>query len=369
MLSEEVVLPGLVNVHTHLELTRLRGRVPEVDFFAWIQHLRRAKESMDFAGFMDAAGEGIREMWRYGTTTVADTGTSGAAARALAQLGGRGIYYQEAIAPEPERCEEAFRSLTEAVESLRSEVASQVRIGVSPHAPYTVSPALYAKVARFARSEGMPLAAHVAESQAEVDLVTRMRGPFARSWRERGISLPEPSRSAVGHLQRVGLLGEDLLAVHAVRVDDSDIALLGECGVAIAVCLRSNLRHGHGSPKLRQFLQRGIRCGLGTDSVVSVESLDLLAEARAACELAKLSATEAIRLSTLGGAAALGMDGEVGSLERGKWADLCVLQLEPVVRSEEQLARAIIDAGSAAISRTYSAGRLVHQAEFPGSQR
>jgi len=355
-----VVLPGLVNLHTHLELTGLRGQVPEADFFAWIRHVRAAKEGMTAGGFLDAAKEGVCETWRHGTTTVADTGTSGAAVEALTDLGGRGVYYQEAIAPDPDLCDETLRALMTHVDMLRNQASDSVQVGVSPHAPYTVSPQLYAAVGEYARSEGLPLAAHLAESRAEVDLVTRDRGPFSEMWCERGIPPVPPARSAVEYVEWLGLLGRDLLAIHCVQADGDDVALLGDHDVAIAACPRSNRRHGHGAPPLTAFIEEGLRVGLGTDSAASVDSLDVRLEARMARDLAGISAEDTVRILTLGGATALGLEGEIGSLDRGKWADLCAIELTDVDRqAEEQVARAVLEVDRSAICTTLVGGRVV----------
>jgi cytosine/adenosine deaminase-related metal-dependent hydrolase len=364
-LEHAVILPGFLNLHTHLELNGLRGEIDDIDFFTWIQRVRAAKEATDEAGFLQAARAGLREAWSYGTTTVADTGTSGATAVVLKEMGGRGIYYQEAIAPDPELCDETFGSLVEVLASLARSSPEAVEVGVSPHAPYTVSAQLYALVAGYARSEGLKLAAHLAESHAEVEFVTRRTGKFARAWRDRDIPLPEAARSPVEYASRLGLLGSDLLVIHAVHTDGEDIELLAEFDVPVAVCPRSNKRHGHGAPPLAAFLEGGLRCGLGTDSVASVDSLDLLAEARKARELASLSATQAIRLLTLGGATALGRQDSLGSLEPGKWADLCVVELEERLSDDpEELASAVLQAGSEAISATYVAGRMVYSSKL-----
>lgn len=363
MLGRAVVLPGFINLHTHLELSGLKRKIDDIDFFTWIQRVKAAKEATDEAGFLQAARDGLREAWSYGTTTVADTGTSCATAVALKEMGGRGIYYHEAIAPDPVLCDDTLDSLAEVLADLALDSAEGVEVGVSPHAPYTVSAQLYARVAAYARSAGLKLAAHVAESHEEVEFVTKRAGKFARAWQDRGIPLPEAARSPVDYVRRLGLLGSDLLVIHAVQTDDQDIELFAEFDVPVAVCPRSNKRHGHGQPPLAAFLDKGLRCGLGTDSVVSVASLDLLAEAREARELAGLSATQAMRLLTLGGATALGKQDSVGSLEPGKWADLCVVELEErVSEKSEDVANAVLQAGSTRIRATYVAGRMVHSA-------
>ncbi len=359
--GDAVLLPGFVNVHTHLELHGFRGQLPETEFFTWIQLMRAIRESTPQETYDEGAPEGLRETWRCGTTTVADTGTSGATVRALAELGGRGVYYQEAIGPDPRQCDEGFEQLAGAVERLREEASDDVAVGVSPHAPYTVSPQLLERVIAYARSEQLPLASHLAESVAEAEFVSRGSGPFAESRHSRGIPMPPVARSPVEYAERAGLLGSDFLAIHMVRADAEDVAILAQSGGAVAVCPRSNLRHGHGNAPLKSLLDAGLRVGLGTDSVASVESLDLLAEARAARGLAGLAAEDAIRLLTIGGARALGMESDIGSLEVGKWADLVVLRLgrrEGAVVSD--LAGRLLGAEPESIVSTYVGGRRVY---------
>ncbi len=357
---DAVLLPGLVNVHTHLELTGLRDAVQADGFADWIHTVRRAKDTLDTEGYERAAHEGVREAWRYGTTTVADTGTSGATVTALGALGGRGIYYQEAIQPDPARAAAAFDDLVHRLADLRLRAAPGIAIGVSPHAPYTVSPALYREVAAYARHEGLPVASHVAESAAETALLTEGSGPFAEGWRRRGFPPAEPARSAAAYLDRLGLLGEELLAIHVVQADDRDVALLAERGVAVAVCPRSNRRHGHGAPPLVRFLAAGLRVGLGTDSAVSVPSLDLLAEARAVRQTGDVEASRLVELLTVDAARALGMEGTIGALEPGKWADVAVFGLTGADGLDAAtLAARLLDEPAPVVRATYVAGRRV----------
>jgi 5-methylthioadenosine/S-adenosylhomocysteine deaminase len=356
--ADVALLPGFINTHTHLELHGFRGQLPEAEFFTWMQLMRAIRETTPQE---EGAPEGLRETWRCGTTTVADTGTSGATVRAVATLGGRGIYYQEAIGPDPARCEEAFAELTRTVQRLQDEAPASAAIGVSPHAPYTVSPELLERAVAFARAEKLPLASHLAESSAEAEFVSRGSGPFAESRHSRGIPMPPAARSPVEYAARAGLLGPDFLAIHAVRTDPDDVATLAESGCAVAVCPRSNLRHGHGNPPLRALLEAGLRVGLGTDSVASVESLDLLAEARAAKGLAGLTAEEALRLLTVDGARSLGMESEIGSLEVGKWADFVAVKLDPGGGTQPtDVAARVLASDPSSIVATYVGGRRVH---------
>lgn len=365
---DAALLPGLVNAHTHLELTGLRGRVQDPDFFAWIQHLRRAKEETRDELFLKWARDGVRESWRYGTTTVADTGTSGAVVRALTELGGAGRVYHEAIHPDPARAEATLAAVRDAVARLRQDAGPRIALGVSPHAPYTVSRPLYRSVAAFARQEGLPLAGHIAESPAEALFVGAGLGPFAEAWRRRGIPLDPPATSPVKLLEELGVLGPDFLAIHAVQTDEGDTDALTRAGTAVVVCPRSNHRHGHGAPPLARYLERGLRLALGTDSAASVDTLDVLADAREARWLGGLSAEAALRMATLGGAAALGLEREIGSLELGKWADLVVIRLDrPFPTLPDLVAEAILLAHPEDILATFVAGRPVYQAHSGGA--
>jgi cytosine/adenosine deaminase-related metal-dependent hydrolase len=359
-----VVLPGLVNTHTHLELTDLRGRVRDTDFFAWLQHVRQEKEALTEEAFVAAACRGLEETWRCGITCIADTGTSGATAVALTRLGGRGVVYQEAIAPRAEQASTALERLRREVDRLRGLATDRVLVGVSPHAPYTVSRELYRLVAAYARAEDLPVAAHIAESPAEVEFVRFGRGPFAQSWRARGIAPGATASSPVALLDEVGLLNTRLLAIHAVHTDEADLERLRRSGVGLACCPRSNARHGHGEPPLARYLQAGLRLGLGTDSVASVADLDLLAEAGLARRLTGMDPEGVLDLLTRGGAAALGLEAEIGRLAPGKAADLCVVAVGgAALDSKDSWAEAVLALGAAGVVATYVAGRCVYRVE------
>src|SRR2546426_4686879 len=162
---DAMLVPGLVNCHTHLELTHLAGKNAEREFVQWIRAIRALKDATPPDEFSRAAEQGVRDCWAAGVTCVADTGSSAAPLAALARLGARGIYYQEVFGPDPAKCAASVEELAAAVERLRPLVSRRVRLGVSPHAPYPVSQPLYRAVAEFARRAGLPLAVHLAESR------------------------------------------------------------------------------------------------------------------------------------------------------------------------------------------------------------
>lgn len=359
--ADGILLPGLVNTHTHLELTGLTAGAPEPDFTHWIGRVRRTKAARSPAEFLEAARLGVAECHAAGVTTVADTGDSGAVIRALAEAGGSGIAYQEVFGPHPDQLHESLEGLKARVDELSRFAAGRVRIGVSPHAPYTVSGLLYARVAAWAGSRGLPLAVHVAESPAESEFLARDAGPFSEAWRTRGIPLPAAEATPVEWLDRHGVLGPATLCIHLVQAGADDLRRVAARGAAVAHCPLSNRAHGHGAAPLREFLAHGLRVGVGTDSVMSVGILDLLAEARAARSLAGLAAADALRLCTLGAAEALGLEREIGSLEPGKWGDCVVLR--PQRPEEKDPLEQALAAGPADVLATYQGGRDVYRAD------
>jgi 5-methylthioadenosine/S-adenosylhomocysteine deaminase len=352
------LVPGLVNAHTHLELTGFAGQVDDAEFSAWIPHIIRLKAARSRADFLAAARQGIRDCWAMGVTTVADCGDSGAVIEALAELDGSGIAYHEIFGPHPDDADRQLEAWTARMRELRRFERPRVRLGASPHAPYTVSGPLYRMAAAWARAEGLPIAVHVAEAADESALLADGSGGFADWLRGRDIPLPGPGYSPVQWLERHAVFGPDTLAIHTVRVGAADIAILAGRGCGVAHCPRSNRRHGHGDAPLARLLGAVPRLGVGTDSVASVAPLDLLAEARAARALAALDAEAAFRLVTTGAAAAIGLAVEIGSLTPGKWGDVTAVRI-PEGTGADGLFEALLAAGPADVLGTWLAGRQV----------
>ena len=363
--GDALLLPGLINTHTHLELTGLEGGPPEQEFATWIRRLRETKAARSPEEFLVAARRGLADCLAAGITTVADTGDSGAVAQALAEVGGSGIAYQEVFGPHPDQCDDSLAGLGRRVGELGRFAVGRVRLGVSPHAPYTVSGRLYAATAEWARREGLPVAVHLAESPAESALLERGAGAFAEAWRGRGIPMPAPpGRTPVAWLDEHGVLSERTLCIHVVQAGSEDVGRLAGTGAAVAHCPLSNRAHGHGAAPLAALLAAGVRVGLGTDSTVSVGRLDLLAEARAAATLAVLDAPRALALCTLEGARALGLDAEIGSLAPGKWGD-CVVVRRPRGPAGASPEEQVLASGPRDVLATFVGGRDVYRTSRP----
>jgi 5-methylthioadenosine/S-adenosylhomocysteine deaminase len=336
-LGDAILMPGLVNAHTHLELTAMRGFLEGLEFVQWIRQLTAARAAvLDEAAMLDSARLGIAEGLLAGITTYADTCSSGVSMLAMRELGVRGIMYQEVFGPAPEQHDAAMAGLTASLDRLRPLATDLVGLGVSPHAPYTVHDDLMVDAAALAIRHGMPVAIHLAESKAEIAFLREGDGPFAVALRARGIEVVRRSHSPVHWLVELGIVLAHPLLIHCVQVDETDIAFIAENHCPVAHCPASNAKLGHGIAPVRAMLDAGVVVGLGSDSVASNNAMDLLAEARQAALMQNaavgrpdaLGMREALRLATIGGAQALRLEGRIGSLEAGKDADLAAFSLE-----------------------------------------
>ena len=340
-----VILPGLINVHSHLELTSMRGFLEneESDFISWLRKLTMARlERMTPDDLYVSAVWGACEAVRAGITCVGDASDSGlTTVRALQDLGLRGIVFQESFGPDARLAKENFERLRGKVAELREIETPLVRIGVSPHAPYTVCAPQLELIAEFARTEKLPLMMHAAESAAEELFLHEGRGFFAEGLAKRGIEWSPPGMSTIQYLKERGVLNTEPLLAHCIRVDDEDIDLMVETKSKVAHCPKSNAKLGHGRAPLTQYLDKGIVVGLGSDSVASNNTCDILEEARFAILLSRsvhneekngrmIDGFDALSAATLGGARALGLEGHIGDLREGLQADLTVLSLQGV---------------------------------------
>lgn len=331
-LGDAILTPGLVNAHTHLDLTVLGGLLEGLPFFEWIRTLTRAVATLDDADLLASASVGIAEGLQHGITTFADTAPNAAAFDAMRALGVRGICYREVFGPDPKDAEKHLALLADHVAAMRQRATDLVRVGVSPHAPYSVSDALYKAVAEFAQRERLPVAVHIAESEDESKLVAQGEGDFARFLQGRGIDTPVRGVEPFDVIDRSGLVRPGTLLIHAVNIGNYAIDRIATQGCGVAHCPLSNGFFGHGIAPVLELLRAGAKVGLGSDSMASNKGMDMLEEAwgAALAQYLRFARPDAVtdraafRLATLGGAEALGLDQEIGSLEEGKQADLAV---------------------------------------------
>jgi 5-methylthioadenosine/S-adenosylhomocysteine deaminase len=323
--EDAVIAPGFVNAHSHIEYAVYAGFGDSLaDFAEWIRLHTERKHRIAWEEYIAIARLGAAECLRSGITTVGDCSFSGAAAVAVDELGLGGIVYLEVFGADPDDALDQF-------DELRSRAAThfneRVLLGISPHAPYSISPAVY----RTCADLGLPLATHISESESEVRYLHDGGG----AWEGIPWLVDPPGTTGTRLLAAEGLLGPRLLAAHCVVVEPEEIALLAEHDVSVAHCPRSNAYVGCGIAPLRELSDAGIRVGIGTDGVSSTPSHDFFDELRTTVMMARararrpdaLTAAEALELGTLGSARALGLEAEVGSLVPGKRADLAVVSL------------------------------------------
>ncbi|HEX9544627.1 MAG TPA: amidohydrolase family protein [Pyrinomonadaceae bacterium] len=347
--GQAAILPGLVNAHSHLELTVMRGYLEpeEGDFFAWLRKLTITRMAMTSEDSLASATFGAVEAARAGITCVADASSAATEAmKALREVGLRGIVYQESFGPDPKLAAENVAKLREQISSMRDMENDLVHIGVSPHAPYTVSAPQLELISHLAIDEKLPVMMHAAESQAEKLFMLEGRGVFAEGLKARGIEWQAPGVSTIQYLARHGIMENKPLLAHCINVDDSDLEFIKKSHAGIAHCPKSNAKLGHGRAPFAKFFARGINVGLGSDSVASNNTCDLLEEARFATLISRLPSTidnplsggpappspaeKALFAATFGGARALGLDNQIGALAEGMQADVAVVSLNGV---------------------------------------
>src|SRR6266481_5354003 len=289
--GQTAILPGLINAHSHLELTVMRGFLESEEgaFAAWLRKLTTARMAMTGEDLLVSATCGASEAARAGVTCFGDSSSSATQVmKALRDVGLRGTVYQESFGPDPKLATENVLRLREQIAEMRDDENDLVRAGVSPHAPYTVSASQLELISRLAIDQKLPLMMHAAESQAEKHFMLDGLGRFAEGLKARGIEWQAPGISTIEYLARHGILETKPLLAHCINVDDSDVKLIKQSGAGIAHCPKSNAKLGHGRAKFQKFLTHGINVGLGSDSVASNNTCDILEEARFATLLARL---------------------------------------------------------------------------------
>lgn len=341
--TDSAIMPGFVNAHTHLELTVMRGFLDgfDDDFYSWLITLTKTRaENLTDEDIEISAMFGALEGAKAGVTCFADIGRYGFAGfEALKKNGLRGILYQETeFAPDNKNADENFEKLKDKYLELKAGETNLVKAGLSPHAPYTVSEKLFEKIAAYAIRENIPVSIHAAESAPEQNLMQNGEGFFAKLYEEQCINWSSPNCSTIEYLEKIGVLEAQPLLAHCVKVSDEDMNLISRSKSKIAHCPKSNAKFGHGIAPFEKFLDKQISVGFGSDSMASNNTCDILEEARFAALFARtredksrfIHAEEIIKTATIGGAKALGLDKQIGTLEAGKQADLIVISLADV---------------------------------------
>ena len=318
-----VLAPGLVNAHTHLTLTALAGVVPPAPFTEWLPRLVAALKPWDVADHEASGVVGAEQCLLGGVTVVGDIAYGAAEVASASSAGLGGVFYWELLGMRAEDVPDALLELR--YPDAPHDYGTRVTCGLSPHSPYTSGPELLRAVHDEAAVRGVPLAIHVAESLAEVELLRDGSGPLAGVASRTAFGFEPPHTSTVRYLAQLGAL-DGSTAVHVCHLAEGDLALLAEQARGVVTCPRSNRYLGNPPPRIEPLLRAGVAVGVGTDSSASNSDLDLMAEIRQIRSTEPgLPPARLLELATLSGARAIGVAERFGSLEPGKSADLALI--------------------------------------------
>jgi cytosine/adenosine deaminase-related metal-dependent hydrolase len=338
------ILPALVNAHTHIELSWMRDRVPPSDRFdSWIRALvalRRRHPNPATLFPLDAAREAIREARASGTCLFGDISNTLETVPLFAEIGSSAQVFHELIGFNAGDPDDLVRRARERL--MRAENAGgDVRTSLAPHAPYTVSPALFRSIRDHLDAAPDRLSSvHLGESPEEIEFLRSGSGPIRTALEALGAWNPEwapPASGPVEYLARLGFLQPRVLIVHGVQLTDDEIRRVSEAKATIVTCPRSNRWTGAGTPPISRFYALGVRVAVGTDSLASVEDLNLFAEMATVRRLAPdVAAPRILESATRVGAEALGFGEELGTIAPGKRADLIAVRIPGDVQDVEE---------------------------------
>jgi cytosine/adenosine deaminase-related metal-dependent hydrolase len=330
-LGNVVIVPGLVNAHTHLELTAVRQLPSPASFVDWILELRRGVGAvLDFEGWLvESVNGGIAQSLRFGVTAVGDISLNPGMVRPLLVAGKmRGVSYGEVLgmAGRVAQTEGRLEAAMDMSNSTRFLAA-----GIEPHAPYSIDLTGYRRCIEAARERSMPLATHLAETPDEAEFLAHHTGPFRRLWEELGAwnqSVTRFSGGPIRAMDSLGLLDWPALLAHVNYADDAELEILAKGRASVVYCPRTHAYFGHPPHRFEEMLRRGINVVLGTDSCASSPDLNLLDDLRLLYRARPHLPVELLwSLVTTRGAAALGMGEKIGQLSPGLSADLCVFDV------------------------------------------
>jgi aminodeoxyfutalosine deaminase len=340
-LGNVALMPGLVNAHTHLELSWLRGRVPPAARFSdWVKLLFAIRGRPDRGMSVEQIlpiREAIRDAMASGTIAVGDISNSLAAVDAMLEARLDGVVFHELLG-----FNERDGALVTATQALRDQATAKgIRVSLAPHAPYSTSVELFSAIRAAVNAHACPImSVHLGESVEEVEFLEEGSGPWRSMldmigvWRD---DWAMPGCDPVTYLDRHHLIDANTLVVHGVQFNDAALSRLATIGATLVTCPRSNLWVGAGYPPIERFYQSGVKVAVGTDSLASVDDLNVFSELKAMRRLApNVPAGRILESATLIGAQALGLGKELGSLTPGKRAEMIAVQLPDGVADVEE---------------------------------
>lgn len=336
-----VLMPGLIDLHTHLEKSITRGLVPESDFPTWVMNVNKTMAKLDQDDMVESATLGALEALSNGVTTVAEPTATGASLKAVKDAGLRAFVYREVNAKDKRRVDFAMNNAKRDVEKWQAEAGDLVTVGIAPGELFDTHPQVMTCVAEYATEKNIPMSIHVGGSLEEYNFVKRGSSAFSvdsmaddRGFVEVPPWMPTSSTPVRYALNWGAFDAPNVLMIHGVHVSEDDISKLRSKDVAIALCPRVNAQLGMGVAPLHEYLRHGMRVGFGTDSPAATDATDVLTECRLGLLIHRASnpghfipASSMLELVTLGAARALKIEDKVGSLQVGKRADIIAVNL------------------------------------------
>lgn len=329
-LGRAVLMPGLINCHTHLELTDLgRPVTRRQDLTLWLDEVRELRDGKDSRDLIKSSQKGVEASVEYGTTTIVDHANSGNSYIPLRDSGMRVFLLFEMVGFPDHLYEEKARLLDERIAAVQE--TEYLKWGIAPHSAYGVSERLLQKCSDIAKKTGCPISTHASEHEGEVELFETGKGPFVDFLTRLGSDLSKwnaPGMTPIEYLQKLGLVTDRTLMVHSNYLRDGDFEIIRNAGASAVYCPRSHFYFYHRYHPFKKLLAKGIRVCFGTDSMVSNWSLDLLEELKFVYQSYEgVTPIQLIQMATSNAAMALGMDSRVGELRPGMEADMCAIRV------------------------------------------
>ncbi len=328
-LKNVCLLPGFVNTHTHLELTNLKDKISyKGSFVRWIRDIIEVKKTWNEKNYIDSLKSSIKQLITSGTTTVVDITTRGLSPQILLDSNLRCRIYKEIIGFKSELISQTIAGLNEYLSKLHT--TNLIDFGLALHAPYSVHPQLFIKVANLAKTYSLPVSIHIAESKEELELLMKGSGEFVSLLKELGIwdkDWIKPKLTPIKYLNSLGILNSNMIGVHLNYLTDEEIEILKEKRVGVVHCPKSHKFFQREDFPIQKLIDKGIIIALGTDSLASNDSLCMLEEMKELKRRYNLAPDVILKLATLNGAKVLGLDDKIGSLQPGKKADIIGIKL------------------------------------------
>lgn len=351
-LPHHAILPGLINCHAHLDMSLYKNYAEDpvrrhgvrVNYVDWLLGILNYKKTAGMAHLRQAVEQGIDECIQSGTTCVAEMGNYEGIFSLLEQKNLRAVVFPEVMSFDSDYSKDLFESALAIVEKYQDEDSELVTVGMGPYAPYLLSRNILRIMSQYCRSSHLPLMIHVSGSFSEMEFFNDSTGDIATrlfpnvGWDDLP---PAHHKTPIQYLHQIGFLECQPILVSCIQTTESDLDLIAQSGAKIVVTARSGHNMQQGQPDMAKILDKRIVTALGTDGLASVESLSLWDEMRAFVELnssaVALTGQQVLSMVTTHAALTLGLDESVGSLEKGKYADLIVVDVEALDRNGDLL--------------------------------